>query len=525
MQKIRRCLMLSRFAALSLLVAVLWLAPAHAAQVAVTVEKLTLGEGFIAEPEFVQLSGSQTAADVIRGFLSAKFPGVEAYSYNGSGAYFYISGIYDPSRGGLLEEKENGSDSGWMITVNNVFIGTSAGLHNLSDGDVMRWQYTKRKGDLGTDAEVLGENTLANKDQLIWKVAEIKAAGSQSSYGGLYNNALSVLKNLNASRSAVNSALAALNGVDSGADSGSSPGYDPGEAPDEGTPSGGGSDSNTGTDPGPDQGLDSDEPDASTASTDVTPGKDPVTDPDPGTDTGIGDGTSDSGGVQGIAVTEPVFTPPAGIDAGSAVSTVSASNLANLGLGVPVSESGGIAAISAGAFADGLGEGAASAIDVEKPITTLPPFSAGVAEGGTALVSFKVSLDSYAGGTMGEIEVLKMKIGGSVVRLEPAPSAGGVYAGSFVWTDEEGRDISSSSKVTAGRDYFLSVAIEDNSDYDLDHETPDTIVDPLALAVKKAEAANAGPKEGSGGGGCDAGAGGLVLAVLCAVKFARRRGV
>ena len=187
---------------------------ADAARAAVTVEKLTANGGFIVEPELVTLEENDSAAGMTTRFLTSKFPGVTAYKSSESGSDFYLKGVYDPSRGGLLSEFTLGNKSGWMITVNNSFIRTSAGAHILSDGDVVRWQYTLQLGaDLGEDVDYLGTNTKANKDSLLWKVAEVNAAGNKYAYGSAYTEAMTVLKDLNASQASVNSALDALNSV------------------------------------------------------------------------------------------------------------------------------------------------------------------------------------------------------------------------------------------------------------------------------------------------------------------------
>jgi hypothetical protein len=208
---------LAALLSLALFTSAFSLAPADAAQVAVTVEKLTLGEGYIVEPTLVTLSGSQTAEDVTKSLLTSRFPGVTAYKSGGSGDSFYLKGVYDPSRGGLLSEFSLGSKSGWMITVNNFFIRASAGTDALSDGDVIRWQYTTQLGsDLGEDTDHLGANTKADKGALIWKVAEINAAGNKTAYGGAHAAAVSALTDLNAAQTTVDSALAALNAATPG---------------------------------------------------------------------------------------------------------------------------------------------------------------------------------------------------------------------------------------------------------------------------------------------------------------------
>jgi hypothetical protein len=98
-----------------------------------------------------------------------------------------------------------------MVTVANTFIGTSAGSRILTDGEVMRWQYTTQLGaEFGVGADNLGGNKLANKDALVRKVAEINEAGNKADYGSAYTNAVSVLTTLAAAQAQVDSALSAL---------------------------------------------------------------------------------------------------------------------------------------------------------------------------------------------------------------------------------------------------------------------------------------------------------------------------
>ena len=80
---------LTRRIILSLFALALAFAPgfADAAQVAVTVEKLTHDGGFIVEPEIVTFSGSRTAPDVLTDLLYSKNINFNA---SGSGSTFYL---------------------------------------------------------------------------------------------------------------------------------------------------------------------------------------------------------------------------------------------------------------------------------------------------------------------------------------------------------------------------------------------------------------------------------------------------
>ena len=156
-------------ASVALCAATLSLAQADAAQVAVTVEKFTEDGEFIVEPLLIPLPWNQTAEKVTVDLLLSKSINFDS---NDTGESFYLVAIYDPLNGKYLGMSKKNTMAGWMITVNNVFIGTSAGAHTLYDGDVIRWQYTKELGnDIGGNPDALGVSKKADNDSLVWKVA------------------------------------------------------------------------------------------------------------------------------------------------------------------------------------------------------------------------------------------------------------------------------------------------------------------------------------------------------------------
>ncbi|MDR1943337.1 MAG: DUF4430 domain-containing protein [Synergistaceae bacterium] len=497
---------------LALLAAALTLVPANAAQVAVTVEKLTVDGGFLVEPVLYTLpDGKTTAAQATVNLLSSRGLTVN-YAGGPTSAYFYINNI-----AGLRDDGMNG----WMITVNNTFIKTSGGVHTLNNGAVMRWQYSREWGlDLGTDiwdwdfSTDPVPSTKPSRDALIWKIAEINAAGNKSSYGSAYTSAMAVLSRLNSTAAEITAALTALNA--------STP-VDPVTPDTPNTP-------NTPDTP-------------NTPNTPDTPGENPVTPDDgatPGDDTDAdsdadsgSDSDSGSGSDTGAAaeiIGAPAFIPPSGTEAGSGTRAVQASVLEALGYGNSVTtNAAGAVTFSESAFISGLNGSADASIDTEKPITPLPVFRTGVTENGTAVVTLSVRLDRYDGETLGAIAVLKMKRNGTAGALDMVTSSEKLTSGAYVWTDGFGNAKRSSEKAVAGQHYFMSVAIEDDSQYDLDRTTG-TIIDPLALAVTK-EVNNSnsnGEKnisdQSGGGGGCDAGGGfGLAALAICSLALRKKR--
>lgn len=212
--------------------------------VAVTVEKLTVDGEYIVEPTLVEVKKFTQASVVITDLLNAKYAG----TYNGTpyritgtvSSSFYLAGIYDPTYvpatsgingknannedfdqtyEGFLSEFDGGRWSGWMYCVNGEFPGVGASGWTLMNGEVMRWQYScvGLGCDIGADNSEWGatESTqVADKDALIWKVAEINRAGTKTAYGEAYINAMTVLKTIEAPQADVDASLAALNALD-----------------------------------------------------------------------------------------------------------------------------------------------------------------------------------------------------------------------------------------------------------------------------------------------------------------------
>jgi hypothetical protein len=197
-------------------------APADRIYASISVEKLSLDGTFIIEPALLELAKGATAAEALMALFEAtgvnsrydglpnrddfylRSVGLQGYSGNPS-----VEG--SPHHAGYLSEFDEGLLSGWMITVNNSFIGTSAGARTLADGDVVRWQYTCTPGDVGGSAQgPLGESTLASKDALIQKIAGINFDGTETFYGSAYTDALAVLQDLGATPEAITSSLEAL---------------------------------------------------------------------------------------------------------------------------------------------------------------------------------------------------------------------------------------------------------------------------------------------------------------------------
>ena len=71
--------------------------------------------------------------------------------------------------------------SGWMYSVDNDFPGVGASNWQMSDGEVMRWQFTVwgYGADLNADNTAWGSSSIVNvgdKGSLTWAVAELGAS-------------------------------------------------------------------------------------------------------------------------------------------------------------------------------------------------------------------------------------------------------------------------------------------------------------------------------------------------------------
>lgn len=211
--------------------------------VTVSVEKFTLGQGYLLEPVIVPLYDNETAADVIVRVL-----GEENCNYKADG--FYLRSIKDDDTSeedfpqyilkevayrtddteesllatgrqseGWLGEFDYYNQSGWIYWVNHIHATVGADQWLMKDGDVMRWQFTvvALGGDLGdTGFDSLIDS--ANKDALTEKIAEINKDKNAYINGDAtkqryYDNAMKILSTMTATQEQVDMALANLNGT------------------------------------------------------------------------------------------------------------------------------------------------------------------------------------------------------------------------------------------------------------------------------------------------------------------------
>ena len=216
-----------------------------------TVEALSLGGGYIIEPCYVDIIEGENAAQALARLLEEK-----GFTYNNTGSLesgFYLSHIQgdaladiDPTGDSIpqalrekLEEKgfdiqtrtdetslgefDYTSGSGWMYCLKNVFPNVGFADSYLSEGDVVRVQFTLAYGSdiggghaMGTGGSA-GYYEVANKDALTRRVAAINAEIEANPYyleqnclTKAYNAAMDVLTTLYVSQADVDAALADL---------------------------------------------------------------------------------------------------------------------------------------------------------------------------------------------------------------------------------------------------------------------------------------------------------------------------
>ncbi|MDH6446519.1 MULTISPECIES: DUF4430 domain-containing protein, partial [unclassified Paenibacillus] len=206
--------------------------------VSVSVEKFTLGQGYIKEPIKVPIYEGDNGASLITRAL-----GDGNYRYLGNiDSGFYLSEVKDSGRSEVnipqyildmisadgntvgtkadsewLSQFDYTSMSGWMYAVNNVFPPFGMTDYKPQEGDIIRTQFTTYGygSDLGGWGEIPVQ--LANKDALTAEIAEINSAPNKETIldrpvvqSAVYE-AYSVLENMASSQISVDHALVGLN--------------------------------------------------------------------------------------------------------------------------------------------------------------------------------------------------------------------------------------------------------------------------------------------------------------------------
>ncbi|MHC1721577.1 MAG: S-layer homology domain-containing protein [Aminipila sp.] len=206
-------------------------------------EKFSLGQGFILEPYEVTVPKGSSAADALQKVLEKK-----SIPYKNTGSVksqFYVSAIGDTKSNinipdyikqavgnsltsrndkNYLGEFDYSKWSGWMYCVNNTFPSKGSSDYELSDGDVVRWQFSLYGygSDIGAGDEKWGQKNLkelGNKDVLIRRIAEINTLPCKEAVLALADNksksdnAVQVLKKIDSSQSEIDTAVKSLESI------------------------------------------------------------------------------------------------------------------------------------------------------------------------------------------------------------------------------------------------------------------------------------------------------------------------
>ncbi|AFA49791.1 Ig-like domain-containing protein [Acetobacterium woodii] len=211
--------------------------------VTISVEKLTLQGGFILEPTLVAINDGENLESILtrtvrngliwRGEGLAAIVGAQdrgdsvpatitAMDANTNGELAPTSaslneiGLISP---GQLGEQDYSTMSAWMCSINNQLIGSEMAGYIPEAGDVIRVQFSLwgNGADLG---QPLSGNVspidTANKDQLLEALAQLEMSPyfnqliADSTFGAIYNQAMSIAADLQASQEAVDGSVEQL---------------------------------------------------------------------------------------------------------------------------------------------------------------------------------------------------------------------------------------------------------------------------------------------------------------------------
>lgn len=215
-------------------ICMLWIFPEYTSaatnEAVISVEKGTLGQGYIIEPTAVTLQSGDTVKTVTERVLEAN--GRSALTRTESYGY-YIAGISDPDRGAVsipafvqqmitakdlkvntndikepqyLNEFDYTTQSGWMYCVNNVYPEVGAASTKVRSGDVIRWQFTMvgQGQDLKEGDPSISANEKLNRDNLYKTMAYIHKTSELMNRADIrtaYANCINVLGNLTSKKS------------------------------------------------------------------------------------------------------------------------------------------------------------------------------------------------------------------------------------------------------------------------------------------------------------------------------------
>lgn len=221
--------------------------------VTVTIERFTIGQGYLLKPTSVEVNKDASVKDVLEkaaqenniklnattssygyyldsisyadtGVVNipesiSSMPGIDA-DYGGGYTVHYDAPTNTTVNSRFEDEQKLGGGSftdlaGWMYALNNKESDNGMDAQPVADGDVVRVQFSvyAAGADIGFKSWYAGIESakLADKDSLIKKVAELSAKGNQDKD---LTEAISVLEKYDATQQEVDDALAKLQATD-----------------------------------------------------------------------------------------------------------------------------------------------------------------------------------------------------------------------------------------------------------------------------------------------------------------------
>ncbi len=207
-------------------------------KVYVSVEKFTLGQGYLVEPTCVSFQEGENYAQIFERLMRSKGYTYEANKTTG----FYLSAIHNadagkvkipeiiagdqgfqgiektsPNADGSLGEFAYTNASGWMYEVNGRLPGVGMNGLTAKDGDVCRIHFSLYWGnDVGApneDPELSTPIFVLNKDRVTRKMAQINQrpeAKKNAQWKAAYDRAVAVVSDLDRSAAEIARAEAAL---------------------------------------------------------------------------------------------------------------------------------------------------------------------------------------------------------------------------------------------------------------------------------------------------------------------------
>lgn len=166
-------------------------------------------------------------------------------------------------------------------------------------------------------------------------------------------------------------------------------------------------------------------------------------------------------------------------------------------------------------------------IDTETEMSPIPVFTSDIEAGKTVLATFKATLNEFIEKQFGQICMLKILEDGSLARFTVNQNLMTIQWGEFCISNLDGTQVDPYLKPEQGKEYLISLAIKDGSDFDISKGLGD-LLDPAFLASTKAVytpggGGGGGGEVSGGGGGCNAGFGILALFALLPLGYYRYR--